>query len=154
MDIELGVDPAVIEQHARKTIIFDGSDPGGADTPFDIFTITGRVLVTKIIGFCTAGLTEGGATATISIGDTTDVDGFFVVDNAVDIDTNEWFGATLSSSNVQISAGVGQVTVPTMKAISANIIGTLGGSQTIATGTIIFDVWYQAITDGGNLAPA
>ena len=156
MDIEFNQDPAVQEKHARSTIAFDGAAGNGAQGTVDVFSITGRVLVTKIIGFCTESL--AGATSTIELGDTTDTNGFIAQTTATDLDVNEWWGdttagSTLSSMSIFTVSSSGQVVSLTNKAMSVDII-ILVGTADCTNGTIVFDVWYTPITDGGSLAAA
>lgn len=137
-----------------KAITFTGAAGAGAAGIVTVFTVTGRVFVTKITAFCTTLLTESGATATMTLGTAVDTDAFIAVTNAVDIDANEWWTAAAaaagSKSPLKVETG-GLVTSQVDKMISENIIITVAVAD-VTGGVLVVDVWYEPITVGGNLA--
>ena len=154
MDVTQGNDPSTQEQHARSTIAFDGAAGNGAQGTVDVFSITGRVLVTKLTAFCTESLE--GATSTVVLGVANDINGFIAQTVATVMDINQWWGdATpdLGSVSIFTVSSSGQAISLTNKAISEDIIITVATAD-CTNGTIVFDVWYTQITDGGSLAAA
>ena len=133
-------------RHVRFSKTFADSSGNGAVGDVVIFTITGRVWVVGLTAFCTDGLSEGGATATVQLG-TPARDGLLIaVVNAVDIDTNEWWtDGTPVSELDQMDAD--QVDV----LLSANIVVKVT-SQAVSGGTVVFDCWYIPVTSNGALA--
>ena len=115
----------------------------------DVFTITGRVFITLITGFCTADVVEDGAVASISLGGATDAQAFIVNTNPDDIDANEWWAdATPVGGTKQMDAL--QIDVMT----DEDIILTITGGTDLNSGTIEFDVIYIPLTsDGALVAP-
>lgn len=142
------------ERHVRKTITFDGTTGNGEVGTVTVFPITGRVFVRRTTQFCTESLAEAGATATISMGTSADIDAFVAATNAVDIDVNEWWGAAspaAGSYQLLQSSTAGFQTAQADKMLSQNIILTIG-SQNVTDGTLVIDVWYEPITADGALA--
>lgn len=137
--------PSLTEmQHAQSEIVF--SDSSGVVT---VFTRTGRVFGSLITAFCTDTLIEDGAVASISLGGATDAQGLIVNTNPSDISVNEfWFDATPASGLVQVDA----LQIDWMT--DENVILTIIGGTDIASGTIVFDVWYLPLTsDSALVAP-
>ncbi len=146
-------DPTV--KHDRKTVTFDGSAGSGAVGTITVFTITGRVLIHRVLAFCTAGL-FGGATATLRCGGVLDTDGLFDQVNAADLDNNEWWQqANPLRGLVSLDGGHdgGQISSQVQKMTDEDVILTVGAAV-ISGGTIIFDVWYEPVTDDGALVAA
>ena len=135
-----------LSRHVRLSKTFANTSGNGAVGDVTIFTVTGRVWLLGFTAFCTDGLTEGGATATVQVG-TAAVDGAIIpVVNAVDIDTNEWWmDGTPAAELVQMDAA--QVDV----LVSSNIVVKVT-TQGVTGGTILFDAWFIPITDNGALA--
>ena len=132
-------------KHTRFSKTFADSAGNGAVGDVTLFTITGRVWLLGFTAFCTDGLTEAGATATIQIGTAAVDGGVIAVVNAVDIDTNEfWTGGTPVAELDQMDTA--QVDV----LLSADIVAKIT-SQAVSGGTIIFDAWYKSITSNGAL---
>ncbi len=143
MTIERGL---IGTRHARTTITFDGSAGSGAVGDVTVFTLTGRVWVVGVTAFCSTGLSEGGATATVQLGTAAKDGALIAVVNAVDIDTNEWWmDGTPAEEVVQMDGA--QVDA----LISSDIVVKVT-SQAVSGGVIVFDAWYIPITDDGALA--
>ncbi len=144
-----------IIKRARKAITFDGSAGNGAVGTVTVFTITGRVLIHRVLAFCTAGL-FGGATATLRCGGVLDTDGLFDQVNAADLDNNEWWQqAAPQRGLVSLDGGHdgGYISSQVQKMTDEDVILTVR-EAVISGGTIIFDVWYEAVTDDGALVAA
>lgn len=133
-------------RHARNTFTFDGTAGDGAVGDSTIFSITGRIQLVDFTAFCTSGLGEAGATATIQIG-TAAIDGAIIaVVNAVDIDTNEWW------TDGTPVAELDHVLAAQQDVLLSSAIIALVASQAVNAGTIVFDAWYRPITDDGALS--
>ncbi len=139
-----GEDPLTRMRHVRKTLTFANSS--GA---VDVFTITGRVMVSIITAYCTADLVEEGAVTSIELGGATDPDAFIVQTDPATIDANEWW------ADATPVGGVKQVDALQIDALTdEDIIATITGGTDLDSGTIVFDVWYLPVTDGGLLVAA
>jgi hypothetical protein len=140
---------------ARKTITFDGTAGNGAVGTVDLFSITGRVLIRQLTAYCTTDLTEGGATATIQVGGATDPNGILGQINAVDLDATEWWASSGGGIGGVVTiahpSSPGTNTSTVEKVSDEDIILTVG-AQAVDGGVIVFDVWYEPITDDGELA--
>lgn len=136
--------PGAEMQHAQSTIVF--ADSSGVVI---VFTRTGRVFGSLITAFCTDTLIEDGAVASISLGGATDAQGLIVNTNPSDISVNEfWFDATPVSGLVHVDP----LQIDWMT--DENVTLTIIGGTDIASGTIVFDVWYLPLTsDGALVAP-
>ena len=132
-------------KHTRFSKTFANSAGNGAVGDVTLFPTTGRVWLLGFTAFCTDGLTEAGATATIQVGTAAVDGGIIAVVNAVDIDTNEWWmDGTPAAELVQMDAA--QVDA----LISSDIVAKIT-AQALTGGTIIFDAWYIAVTSNGAL---
>lgn len=130
---------------ARVTIAFDGAAGNGAVGTVDLFTITGRVLVTWFSGFTTESL--AGANAELEAGSSGDVDTLIANTVGTLIDVNEWWQATPVAGSADLPTGSVDVL------FSSDIILTIGVAN-VTNGTMVFDVWFTPITDDGNLVAA
>lgn len=85
--------PPQLVRAPDKTITFTGAaNFGQAGTNVTVYTITGRVLIVYFPPpFCTTGLGEAGATATVSLGTASQVGAIISATDSVNIDTNEWW---------------------------------------------------------------
>jgi hypothetical protein len=137
-----------------KTITFTGgANLGLAASTITVFTITGRVIVDRITAFCTASLTESGATATIGLGTTTFNNTILASLNAVDIDTNMWWmdaSPNLGITRLNVSSTPDTISLKDI-VLSENIV-MVPAVTNVNGGTLIFSVWYTKITSDGALA--
>lgn len=144
-----GVLQDVKVQHIRKTVAFSGAAGNGAVGEVDLFTITGRVLVTWFAAFVTEDLVDAAPTATLEVGTTTNTEEFIA--QMVDVDDlnagDWWVGATSPAQSAQVPAASIDALV------SVDIVVTVG-SQDVDDGTIVFDIWYTPVTDDGLLVVA
>ena len=135
-------------KHERKTITFDSSAGNGAVGTVTLFTITGRVLVRRLSVFCPLELASPGSATTISLGVASDVDEFINPAIARAIDTNQWWIAgAVAPGAIQLGANMLDV------AVSEDIIYNILAAA-VSGGTLVCDVWYEAITDDGALVAA
>ena len=142
--------------HERKTITLTGAAALGlAGTVVPVFTVVGRVWVQLITAFCTTNLGEAVATATLSLGVTSDVDKFIAVTNSIDIDANDWW-TQAAPAEVGAANALKATTSPTAAAqmdvlVSENIILNPLVQNTNA-GVLVIDIWYHPITDDGAVS--
>ena len=131
-------------RHARKPITF--SSTSGTVT---VFTITGRVNILSLTAFCTASVIEDGAVTSIELGGATDLNAFIVQTNPSDIVANTWWADASPVGGVKQMDAI-QIDVMT----DEDIILTITGGTDLDSGTIVFDVWYYAVTSDGQLIAA
>lgn len=137
---------------AEKTITFDGTAGLGlAGTAVPIFTVTGEVLIAYLAAFCATSLTEGGATAQISLGVVGNVTLFVAAGEPIDIDANEFW-------TVADPTAVGGVAVPAaMKEIlianGANIVADPTVDDTTG-GVIEFTAYWRPVSSDGLVVAA
>ena len=140
--------PHVDARPVRKTITFTGAANLGAVGAVPLFTITGKVQVLAIVGFCTVDLTEAAPTATLALGVTGSTSLFIGATTGTAIDANEfWASTTPTAAGIALPAALQNIV------ISANIIGTVA-SQAVNAGAIEMTVWYRPISEDGALVAA
>lgn len=141
------------QRHSTKTIALDGTTGNGEAGTVIVFTITGRVLVHAITAFCTEDLVSAGG-GTVELGVAADTDAFIAQTTATAVDVNEWWQIATPSAGANTLADSvtgGLTTSQRAKTVSTNIIITVGTAD-VTDGTIVFDVIYTPLTDGGRLA--
>lgn len=137
--------------HVRSTIAFDGTSGNGAVGTVDVFTITGRVFLERLIVFCTEDLVGA---ATIEVGTASRT--AEIIDQGGDataIDVNEWWSgpsAQTETLGLDVLDAEETGTRAGLRTLSADIIITIGNTN-ITDGTLVFDAWYTPITDDGVL---
>ena len=135
-------DPLTALRHARKTVTFTGAAGAGAVGTVAAFTITGRIWVTNVSGFCTTNLTGAG---TLDLGTATSATAFLDQADATAIDANDWLTTTTSTAGTSgLATGV---------FVSEDMILTIGTTD-VTAGVLVFDVWYYPVTDNGLLVAA
>ena len=146
---------ADIETHVRKTIAFTGAAGLGAVGDVNVFTITGRVFVSRITAFCTEDLASAGG-GTISLGTATRVTKFIALTTATAVDINEWWvdGTPITEAANTINQTTnGSDPSQLAVVLSADVIVDVLTAD-VTDGTIIVDIWYIPITDNGVLVAA
>lgn len=135
-----------------KTITFDGTSGKGAVGTFDLFTLTGRVVVVSFEAYCgTTVSVDGAGTASMQAGVENDTDLFIPTTQADTIDADEhWLDATPTANGKALAAANKDI------AISQNIQGevTTTDAQKVDGGVVVFTVWYIPSTDDGRLEAA
>ncbi len=136
---------------ARKTLTLTGGAALGVkDTAVPVFTVTGEVFVHALIAFCTTNLTEGGATATISLGTVSQVTRFIGLMNSVDLDANEaWVSTTPTAGSIDLPDAMQAVIVVNGDDI---IVDPL--TQDTTGGVIDFTCFWEPISTDGVLVRA
>ncbi|MBI4496852.1 MAG: hypothetical protein HY689_02995 [Chloroflexi bacterium] len=133
---------------ATKAITFDGTAGLGAVGAVSYFTVTGEVLIERIVPFCTVDLAEAAPTATIALGVTGAVELFIAATTAVDIDANEfWVDTAPDANGVALLAALKDIV------ITDNIIATVG-AQNVNGGTLRIDVWWRPLSSDGKVVAA
>lgn len=150
-----GQDPSdYYENRVSKTITFDGGtadaigDASGSSNPFDIFTVTGEVIV-KVMAICSTNLTESAATATLEVGTSNDTAEILAQTNATDIDAgNLWHDASPDSDVENLSVLSEKVVVN-----GADVIGTVA-TKDITAGVIEFVCFWYPLSGDADVAAA
>jgi len=98
-----------------------------------------------MVPFCTASLTEAGATATIALGVTGSTALFIAATDAVEIDINEfWVDTAPDANGVALPAALKDII------ITDNIIGTVA-TQNVNGGSLRIDCFWYALSSDGNV---
>lgn len=138
------VSPSV---RVRKTITFTGAANLGAVGAVPLFTLTGKVIVDKIVAVCGVDLVSAGA-GELSLGVTGAVAQFIAATVATAIDAGEWW---LSATPTAVAIAIPAALKDTL--INASIIGTVTVGN-ITGGAITIDVFYTPVTSDGELVAA
>ncbi len=132
---------------SSKILTFTGAANLGAVGAVPLFTVTGEVVIEKIVPFCTTLLTEAAPTATLALGITGSTGLFIAATTGTVIDADEfWVDTTSRPNGFALPAALMNIV------ITDNIIGTVA-SQAVSTGVIRFDVLWRPLT-GGSLVAA
>lgn len=138
--------PSPQNQHVRNTITFTGGAGAGAVGTVTVFTITGRVIMRQLVAVCTTSLVSAGG-GSIALGTAGATTGFSSGVTATNFTTtnNLWDGGGTSFvAGIAVGMGVN-------KLVSQNIIITVSVGD-VTGGVIVFDAFYDAVTDTGALA--
>ena len=136
----------------RCTYEFDATHGELDNSPYVIFDVTGRVLLHYMTCFCTEDL--AGATATIEVGVTGATPGLIAQEVATDIDNGMWYHsgtARLGAGSIGYGTANGVATNLGLIALSTDILLTIGTAD-VTNGTLVFDAWYEPISDDGRLS--
>ena len=129
---------------ARKTVTFTGAANLGAVGAVPLFTVTGEVMVDKIMAYCTTNL--AGATATLALGVTSGTSDFIAATTATDIDADEfWVDTGPDPNGVALPAAMQDIM------ITDNIIGT-AGTANITGGVLEVTVFWTPISSDGDIS--
>ena len=143
------------ELRVRKTVAFTGAAGLGAQGTVNVFTITGRVLVTEVTAFCTEDLASAGG-GTVALGTANSTTKLITTTTATGIDINEWW---TTGTGVAEAANIidSQSTVGAAKEnrvlLASSVIITVGTAD-VTDGTLIIDIFYKPVTDDGVLVAA
>ena len=130
---------------ASVSVTFTGGAGLGAVGAVPLFTVTGEVLIEKIVPFCTTLLTEAVATATLALGVTGSTALFIAATTAVDIDANEfWVDTTPDANGIAVPAALKDI------AITDDVIGTVA-TQAVNGGVLRVDIWWRPLSGDGNV---
>ena len=131
-------------RRAVKTITFTGAANLGEIGAVPLFTVTGQVVLEKIVAECT--VTLGGATATLALGFTGATAALIAATTATTIAAGTaWTSSTIGTIPIQIPALMKEWMV------NANIIGTVAVAA-ITSGAIRFTAYYRPASADGLVA--
>lgn len=131
-----------------KTITFTGAANLGAVGAVPLFTVTGEVLIERLVPFCTTLLTEAAPTATLALGVTGSTALFIAATTATAIDADEfWVDTAPDPNGIALPAALKDIV------ITDNIIGTVA-AQAVNSGVIRFDVYWTPLSSDGNVVAA
>lgn len=137
------VSPSV---RVEKLITFTGAAGLGAQGAVPLFTVTGAVLIDKIMAVCEVDLV--GASATLALGVTGATTLFLGATTATDIDADDlWLSTTPNANGIALAAALQNI------AIHQNIISTVGTAD-ITAGAIRYVVLYTPISEDGEVVAA
>jgi hypothetical protein len=131
-------------RQAAKTITFTGAAGLGQVGAVPIFTVTGQIVVEKIVGYCSVDLISAGG-GSLALGVTGSTALFIAATTATAIDVGEvWISNTPTAAGIAIPAACKDI------AITANIIGTVATGD-ITAGAINIAVVWRPLSSDGNL---
>ena len=136
-------------QRASVSVAFTGAAGLGAVGNVPLFTVTGEVLIERIVPFTVLTLTEALATATLALGVTNATSLFIAATSAVNLATGEFW--TESTGGGTAEAGIALPAALKEIVISSNIVGTVG-AQAVNGGTLRVDCYWLPLSSDGNLA--
>lgn len=138
--------PSPQNQHVRNTITMVVGTTGTV-AAHTVFTVTGSVIVRALTVYATSSITSGGA-ATLKLG-TTEVTNIFIdTTTATDITTtnNVWVSTTPSASGLGLPAAMMDIFL-----VGTAIKYTVG-TAALTGGVLVFDCFYDAVSDNGSIA--
>jgi hypothetical protein len=128
---------------AIKSVTFAAGTTGAVGS-FDLFTVTGDVLVT-IFAVCETDLTSGGAAA-IEVGTANDTGGLIVQTSATDIDAGLiWQSNTPSEIGTELPNGI---------PLSGASVQYTVGADTITGGKVNFYCLWRPLSAGSSVVAA
>ena len=136
--------PSAQNQHVRATYTFVTATTGTV-AAHTLFTVTGVVLVRALTGIVTVNLTSGGA-ATVAVGHSGNPAAWGGSARAYNLFTttaNILNSSAQPASNSATAMGQNVVT-------DSNILITIA-TAAVDAGAIVFDVFYDAVTDNGAI---
>ena len=138
--------PGVTAARTTKTVTFTGAANLGAVGAVPIFTVTGEVIIVRLVPWCTVDLTEAAPTATLALGVTGSTSLFIAATTATVIDVGEfWIDTTSRPNGFALPAALQNIV------ITDNIIGTVA-AQAVDSGAIRFDCHWIPLSADGNVA--
>lgn len=139
-------DPNTATRRSRKTMTYVNGAGTGATGTVALFTVTGAVLIQRIVARCTTSLT--GASATITLGVTGNTALFIAATTAT--------GITSALIWTSTSPATGGVAIPALMKdviVNANISNTVAVAN-ITGGVVVYEVDWLPFSTDGNLVAA
>lgn len=149
---QLRVGPSGGGQVVSKQITYAGATPndpgnfGGTGTPYNLFTVTGQVLL-AVIAVCSTTLT--GASGTVSVGVTSSVTRFIPTTTGTTITA----GRTVDLTGL-VTAGTAPNVTPNQAATDAQVLIGTTGTANITAGVLTFYCFYRALSSGATVTAA
>lgn len=136
---------SMLTPFASKTVTFTGAAGVGAVGTVALFTVTGEVLIDRIVPFCSTNL--AGATATLALGVTGSAELFIAATTATDIDAGEfWVDTAPDANGIALPAALKDIV------ITDSILATVAVAD-ITGGVLRVDVYWRPLA-GGSLVAA
>ena len=132
---------------AQKTVTLTGAAGAGATGTVAVFTISGRVVVDRFVGFVVTGLESAGG-GNVSIGTPTKPTVWQTATPATGWITNDWTRST-GVSRTDTDTLTGNTQDPTMEDVIVTI-----DTAAVTAGQIVFDIWYYPATSNGGFVAA
>lgn len=130
---------------ASVTVTFTGAANLGAVGAVPIFTVTGEVVISRIVGFGVLTLGEAAPTATIALGVTGSTSLLIAATTATAITTGLfWVDTGPDANGIAIPAALKDI------AITDNILATVA-AQAVNSGTLRVDCWWFPLSGDGNV---
>ena len=135
---------------ATKSITYAAGTTGlgGAATP--LFTVTGEIVIVRLVPFCVTSLDESVGTPSLELGVVGNTDILLGATTATAIDSGKfWLDTT--------PAEVGAVPIDGALidiAVTANIQCLVGGSNNISAGVIRYDLSWRPLSSDGLVVAA
>lgn len=141
---------AVQANRITKSITYAVGTTGLAGAATVIFTVTGEILIVRLVPFCVTSLDQAGATPTLELGVVGNTAIFLGGTIATAIDTGKfWLDTTPAEVGaVPIDAALIDI------AVTANIQCLVGGSDNISAGVIRYDLYFLPLSSDGLAVPA
>lgn len=145
---------AVNEDELRRsvvTITFDGTAGKGAIGTGTVFTVTGEVLIERLVPFCTVnvGVDGGTGAASVQLGIANATTLFVASTGAVDIDADEfWIDATPDANGIALPAALKEILVT--QDVQFEVTST--GTQKVNAGSVRFTAFWRPISADGLVA--
>jgi len=144
--IDSSGNPTDVGRRATKSITFNGTTVGGIGV-LTLFTVTGEVLIKRIMPFCITGPT-GTATASISLGITVNGVLFAAGTTAINMDTDEWWlSGTPSAGGAALVAAMKEV-------VTTNDVILTVATDVVSDGSVRFDIDWEPLSAGSTLVAA
>ena len=143
------VKPSLTPFKATKTVTFTGAANLGAVGAVPYFTVTGEVLVEKLVPICTVNLGEAAINSTIALGVTGSTSLLIAATDAVPTITAGlfWVDTAPDANGVAIPAALKDI------AITDNIIATVA-VQNVNAGAIRIDLLWRPLSADGLVVAA
>lgn len=139
----------VSDRHDSASVTFTAGGTGAAGTATALFTVTGEVIVSYLVPFCTTDLTESAGTPTLALGVVGSTALFVAATTATAIDASEfWVDTAPDANGIAIPAALINI------AITDDIQCLVGGTNNISAGVIRFDIYWRPLSSNGLIVPA
>lgn len=138
------------EKLTSKSITYAAGGTGANAAATAIFTVTGEVLLVRLVPYCSTSLDQSAGTPTLELGVVGNTAILLGATTATAIDNGKfWLDTT--------PAEVGAMAVPAALkdiAITANIQCLVGGTNNISAGVIRYDILWRPLSSNGLVVPA
>ena len=141
---------AVQANRITKSITYAAGTTGANAAATAIFTVTGEILIVRLVPFCATSLEQSAGTPTLELGVVGNTDILLGATTAAAIDSGKfWLDTT--------PAEVGAFAVPAALkdiAVTADVQCLVGGTNNISAGVIRYDLFWLPLSSDGLVVPA